>query len=56
MWSLQMAVKGNMHPVADYSKSDAESFLSKSDMKYYNTDVHVGAFALPQFVRKLLNS
>ena len=56
MWSLQMAVKGNMHPVADYSKSEAESFLSKSDMKYYNTDVHVGAFALPQFVRKLLNS
>lgn len=56
MWSLQMAVKGQYHPVKDFKKEKAKSFVSSAkDLRYYNEDLHTAAFVLPTFVQKMLN-
>lgn len=55
MWSLQMAIKGNYHPVKDFKASQAAQFVSSQGLKYYNEDLHTAAFTLPTFVRKMLN-
>ena len=54
MWSLQMATKGDLHPVLKFDKNKAQSFTSKKDLKYYNEDLHTAAFSLPSFVKKML--
>lgn len=56
MWSLQMAIKGQYHPVKDYKKDLAQSFVKSKDLSYYNEDLHSAAFMLPTFVRKMLNN
>ena len=55
MWSLQMAIKGQYHPVKDYKKDAAHNFVQAKDLKYYNEDLHSAAFVLPTFVQKMLN-
>lgn len=56
MWSLQMAIKGQYHPVKDFKKDAAGQFAKTKDLRYYNEDLHSAAFALPTFVQKMLNS
>lgn len=56
MWSLQMAIKGQYHPVKDFKKDAAGQFAKTKDLKYYNEELHSAAFALPTFVQKMLNS
>lgn len=55
MWSLQLAVKGNKHPVKDLDKAKAKEVSQSKQLKYYNEDLHVAAFSLPTFVRRMLN-
>lgn len=55
MWSLQMAVKGNFHPVIDFNKEKAEAFTTTNKLKYYNSELHQAAFALPTFVKQMLS-
>lgn len=56
MWSLQLAVKGQYHPVKDFNKDKAAQFVNSHGLKYYNEDVHSAAFTLPTFVRNMLAS
>ncbi len=57
MWSLQLAVKGQFHPVKDFKKEKAQSFVSSTkDLRYYNEELHSAAFVLPTFVQKMLNN
>lgn len=53
-WSFQIASKGNV----DVSQSD-ELFLKTNvdtkALKYYNASVHQSAFALPNYIREILN-
>ena len=56
MWSIQMAVKGQYHPVKDFKKDMARDFVNAKDLKYYNEDLHGSAFTLPTFVKKMLNN
>ncbi len=56
MWSLQMAVNGQYHPVKDFKKDAATQFAKAKDLRYYNEDLHSAAFALPTFVKKMLNT
>jgi spermidine synthase len=56
MWSLQMAIKGQYHPVKDFKKEAAGKFCKTHDLRYYNEDLHGAAFALPTFVQKMLNT
>jgi spermidine synthase len=55
MWSLQMAIKGQYHPVKDFKKDAAHKFVQSKDLRYYNDDLHSAAFVLPTFVQKMLN-
>jgi spermidine synthase len=54
MWSLQMAVKGQSHPVKDFNADKARQFSRANGLKYYNHELHTAAFALPTFVRNML--
>ncbi|MEK6627508.1 MAG: polyamine aminopropyltransferase [Bdellovibrionota bacterium] len=56
MWSLQMAVNGQHHPVTDFKKEAAARFSKTQDLRYYNEDLHSAAFALPTFVKTMLSS
>lgn len=56
MWSLQMAIKGQYHPVTDLNKASAAQFSQTKDLRYYNAELHGASFALPTFVQKMLNN
>ena len=50
-WLFGFASKG-LHPINDLDKEKWNSLGIKT--KYYNTDIHVGAFALPTYVREMI--
>jgi len=54
MWSLQMGVKGQAHPVKNFNADRARQFASAKKLKYYNHELHTAAFSLPTFVRNML--
>lgn len=56
MWSLQMAINGQYHPVTDFNKNKAAEFSKDKSLRYYNEELHTAAFALPTFVRAMLNT
>lgn len=53
-WSFVMASL-DRHPVRDFDPAAAEARLAPfaQDLQYYNPDLHFGAFALPNFVKRL---
>lgn len=51
-WLFGFASKG-LHPIKDLDAKAWNDLGIKT--KYYNTDLHVGCFALPNFVKDLLN-
>ena len=54
VWSIQIGSKGNVNPkVIDVEVANA--FVNNNVMHYYNPDLHSGAFALPTYVKRLLN-
>lgn len=56
MWSIQGAFKDRkVDPVADLNTEKADAFASEQSLKYYNSEVHRGAFALPTFVQEMLS-
>lgn len=54
MWSLQMGVKGQTHPVKGFNADRARQFAHGKKLKYYNHELHTAAFSLPTFVRNML--
>ncbi|MFN8848035.1 MAG: polyamine aminopropyltransferase [Bdellovibrionales bacterium] len=54
MWSFQMASKQTLHPIQSFKSSEAAQFSKTNKLHYYNEDVHVAAFAMPSFVKKML--
>ncbi len=55
MWSFQIGSKGTVHPVRDFDPKRSEAFCQKHELGYYNAQTHLAAFALPTFVKKMLN-
>jgi len=55
MWSFQLASKTAWHPVNNLDAAAADAFTSKHELHYYNEGIHRNAFALPNFVKTLLN-
>ncbi len=51
-WMFGFASKV-LHPIKDFDGAHWNSLGLET--KYYNTDLHLGAFALPNYVKKLLN-
>ena len=58
MWSVQMAIKGQYHPVKDHNKQQTAEFVEKNttNLKYYTEELHSAAFTLPRFVKQMLTS
>jgi len=54
MWSFSYSTKGSAHPLSKLDSARADEFTKKHQLKYYNSGVHKGAFALPNFVVELL--
>ncbi len=55
MWSFSFSSKGKIHPVDDLKMERLNDFFKTYQMKYYNSQVHIGAFSLPNFVLELLS-
>ena len=55
MWSFMYCSKGDLHPTRSLDAAKADAFASANGFKYYNAALHNGAFALPTFVKTMLN-
>lgn len=56
MWSFSYASKGKVHPLTNLNFTRSKSFTQKHQLRYYNEEIHSAAFALPTFVRSLLQT
>lgn len=54
MWSFQVASNKPFNPIKDLDGAKAESFSQNNKLHYYNEGVHMGAFAVPNFVKRML--
>lgn len=53
-WSLSFSAKGDIHPLRDFDEAKTNAQVATFGLKYYNTDIHRGCFALPNYVRELI--
>lgn len=54
MWSFQYGIKGENHPKHISNETEMDAFSDKHGLRYYNSDIHKGSFATPNFVKQLL--
>jgi spermidine synthase len=54
MWSFSYSTKGGSHPTANFDKEKSKAFAEAHDLSYYNEAIHESAFALPNFVKKMI--
>jgi spermidine synthase len=54
MWSFQYGLKNVDHPKHVTNESMIDAFVEKEGLRYYNSDIHKGSFATPNFVKQLL--
>ncbi|QIB27749.1 polyamine aminopropyltransferase [Caloranaerobacter azorensis] len=52
-WLFGFASK-SLHPIKDFKPEEWKKFNLKT--KYYNTEIHVGAFALPTYVKEMIEA
>ncbi len=55
LWSFAFCSKTH-DPLRDFDRERWKAMASSIGTRYYNDEVHVAAFALPQFVRQLIDS
>ncbi len=55
MWSFSYCTKGSNHPLTSLDVSKADAFATAQGLQYYNGAIHQAAFALPGYVKQLLN-
>lgn len=55
MWSFQYGMKGGVQPKTIDKATEIDAFVEAKGLKYYNSDIHKASFALPNFVKSLLN-
>ena len=56
MWSFQYGLKDSIHPKHVTNESIIDAFVEAKGLRYYNSDVHKGSFATPNFVKSLLTN
>ncbi len=54
MWSFQYGIKGSNSPKGISNETEIDAFGDKNGLRYYNSDVHKGSFATPNFVKQLI--
>ena len=55
MWSFSYSSKGSAHPIHGFDEQRVSSFSEKHRLSYYNDSIHRSAFALPNFVKEMIN-
>jgi len=55
MWSFSYSSKGSAHPLNNFDKKKIDAFTEANELQYYNKAIHQSAFALPNFVAKMIN-
>jgi spermidine synthase len=55
MWSFQYGLKGSAQPKTISKDTEIEQFVNAKGLRYYNSDIHKASFALPNFVKSLIN-
>ncbi|MFY0594499.1 polyamine aminopropyltransferase [Roseivirga sp.] len=55
MWSFSYSTKGASHPLKGFDLNKSKEFAEKNGLNYYNEDVHSAAFALPNFVKQMID-
>lgn len=55
MWSFSYSTKGNSHPLKGFDAERSKHFAEAHDLSYYNEAIHTSAFALPNFVKKMID-
>jgi spermidine synthase len=58
MWAMTYASKSELDPLGEASVRKAQQFEGDfgDGLRYYNADMHTAAFALPQFVRRIIGT
>ncbi len=56
MWSLMMATKSTLNPKKDINTNDIQAFVKTNKLRYYNDELHVSSFSLPNFVQDMLKN
>lgn len=54
MWSFQYGLKNSAAPKAVEKDEEIEKFVDAQGLRYYNSDIHRGSFATPNFVKTLI--
>lgn len=54
MWSFQYGLKNATAPKAVEKDEEIEKFVDAQGLRYYNSDIHRGSFATPNFVKNLI--
>ncbi len=55
MWSFQYGIKGTCNPKKVENESVIDAFVETHGLRYYNSDIHKGSFATPNFVKTLIH-
>ncbi|MEM7549707.1 MAG: polyamine aminopropyltransferase [Bacteroidota bacterium] len=55
MWSFSLCSKGSLDPIKSIDQQRQNKLLSSNKLLYYNAEIHNSVFALPNFVKDLLN-
>ena len=54
MWSFQFGLKDGAVDLKKIDAAKADSFVEQHGLRYYNSDIHTAALALPGFVKEIL--
>jgi len=54
MWSFQYGMKGNIKRLHDSKTESIVAFVRDQGLRYYNAAIHQSSFALPNFVKTLI--
>jgi len=54
MWSFQYGMKGNIKRLHDSKTESIDAFVRDQGLRYYNAAIHQSSFALPNFVKTLI--
>jgi len=55
MWSFSYCAKGNVYPLQSFDINRADALAEREGLKYYNAAIHQAAFALPGYVKTILD-
>ncbi len=56
MWSFSWSIKGEGHPLDGLDTERINQFCRQHKLRYYNAEVHRGAFCLPTFTREMVEN